>query len=77
MSVSMIFKEGSDRLTHCVTLFDIARETGMSDATIRRARLDPDTKSYRSPPQTWQKAIAKLARARAGELVRLAEELEG
>ena len=77
MSMSMNFKEGSSRLIKSVTLIDIARETGMSDATIRRARLDPDTKSYRSPPQHWQQAIAKLARERAGELVKLAEELEG
>ena len=72
----MNFKEGSDRLTHCVTLSDIARETGMSDATIRRARLGPDTSSYRSPPENWEQSIAKLARERAGELMRLAEELE-
>ena len=77
MSVSMNFKEGSDRLTHCVTLSDIARETGMSDATIRRARLGPDTTSYRSPPRLWEKAIAKLARERARGLLGLAEELDG
>jgi len=49
----------------------------MSDATIRRARLGPDTKSYRTPPPGWEKAITKLARKRAGELVKLADELEG
>ncbi len=77
MSVSMIFKQASDRLTQFVTLSDIARRTGMSDSTIRRARLAPETSSYRSPPAGWEKAIAKLARERAGELVKLAEELEG
>ena len=48
----------------------------MSDATIRRARLAPETTSYRSPPQRWEKAIAKRARERARELLGLAEELE-
>ena len=28
-------------------------------------------------PAGWEKAIAKLARERGGELVKLAEELEG
>ena len=73
----MDFKQASDRLTSCVTLSHIARETAMSDATIRRARLGPDTKSYRTPPPGWEKAITKLARKRAGELVKLAEELGG
>ncbi len=31
---------------------------------------------YRQPPAGWEKAIAKLARERVGELVKLAEELE-
>ena len=32
--------------------------------------------SYRSPPPGWEKAVAKLARKKGGELVKLAEELE-
>ncbi len=32
---------------------------------------------YRQPPAGWERAIAKLARKRAGELVKLAEGLEG
>ena len=43
---------------------------------IRQARLDPASSSYRRPPAGWESAIAKLARERAGELVKLAEELE-
>jgi len=42
----------------------------------RGARLDPEGSSFRRPPDGWEKAIAKLARERAGELAKLAEELE-
>ncbi len=73
----MEFKEASDRLTACKTLSDVAGEVGVSDGLVRQARLDPATASYRNPPDGWEKAIAKLARERAGELLQLAEELEG
>jgi hypothetical protein len=69
------FKVASDRLTHCVTLADIAEASGGAESTIRQARLDPDSSSYRRPPEGWQAAIAKLAEARAAELSRLAAEL--
>jgi hypothetical protein len=39
--------------------------------------MDPSSANYRRPPDGWEKAIAKLARERAGELLGLAEELEG
>ncbi len=74
----MDFKTASDRATGaCVTLDDIAVAAGVSDSLIRRARLDPKGSSFRRPPDGWEGAIAKLARVRAGELVELAEELEG
>lgn len=71
------FKEATDRATTArITLADIASTAGVSDNAIRRARLDPRSRdSYRSPPDGWQAAIAKLATERAAELTRLAEEL--
>ena len=44
-------------------------------ASTARARLDSSTDSYRRPPEGWESAVAKLARERAAELVKLAEEL--
>ena len=75
----MDFRDASNALTQsCPTLADIAEAAGVSDNAIRRARLDPGSgDSYRRPPDGWQGAVAKLARERAAELVRLAEELEG
>ena len=74
----MNFNEASDRATTtCITLADVAGASGVTHHAVRRARLDPGTDSYRPPPAGWEKAIAKLAREKAGELEKLAEELEG
>ena len=73
----MEFKQATDRATTtCITLADIASAAGVTHHSVRRARLDPGTASYRTPAAGWEKAIAKLARERAGDLVKLAEELE-
>jgi len=39
--------------------------------------LIPQPQVTAPPPAGWEKAIAKLARERAEELLKLAEELEG
>ena len=64
-------------MTPAITLADLSTELGMSVAAVRQARLDPGGPSYRTPPTGWEVAIAKLCRKRGGELVKLAEELEG
>lgn len=71
----MDFKEATDRVTRCPTHDDIAAATGVTRNTVARARLDPSTDSYRSPPEGWEQALAKLARERAEELLGLAEDL--
>ena len=73
----MIFTEATDGLTACPTHQDIADTAGWTSVqTVRQARLDPSSSSYRTPPAGWEPAIARLARERAAELVKLAEELE-
>lgn len=73
----MDFIEATDRaIQTCITLAEIAKAAGVSHHGIRRARLKPGTSSYRSPPAGWEGKLAKLARKRARELERLAEELE-
>lgn len=71
------FNEATDRLMSCPTLGDLAEAAGVSHGLMRQARLDPSAGSYRRPPDGWERAVAKLARAKAAELVKLAEELEG
>ena len=73
----MDFRDATDELTRCPNLADVSREAGVSDGLIRQARLDPKSTSYRRPPEGWQTAVGRLARERAAELVRLAEELGG
>jgi hypothetical protein len=73
----MDFKEASSRLTDGHTLADIAAETGMSEATVRRARLDPDSPAFRSPPPNWKAAIIALAEQRIESLRELIRALRG
>jgi hypothetical protein len=71
----MDFKEASSRLTDGHSLADIAAETGMSEATVRRARLEPNSPAYRSPPPNWKEAIIRLAEQRIEALSKLVREL--
>lgn len=73
----MDFREATDRATEtCITLASIAEACGVTHHSVRRARLEQGTDSYRSPPDGWRAAVAKLARKRAAELEALADSLE-
>ncbi len=72
----MNFKQATDVLGDYVTHQRIAAECSVSVQTIRQARLDKENPNHRSPPPMWSRVIARLARQRAKELARLAEELE-
>ena len=74
----MSFVETTDRLmASSVGLREIADALGVSYSTVRATRLPVGSSSHRKPPVGWEKAMAKLARKRGGELVKLAAELEG
>lgn len=75
VSKRMDFKEASSRLTDGHSLADIAAETGMSEATVRRARLEPSSPAYRSPPPKWKEAIIRLAEHRIAQLSELITRL--
>ena len=72
----MDFKQATNVMLGSVTLADIAEAAGVDPTTIRRARLDESSPNYRRPPANWREIIARLARARGGELGDLAEKLE-
>jgi len=72
----MDFRKATDILTSAPTHADIADAAGVSTQSVRQARMDPASKSYRSPPDGWEKALGKLARDRAAQLEALAEDLE-
>lgn len=72
----MTFREAMQELVKRVTQQDVAREMGVSFYTIRQATYLADASAYRTPPKGWEAVVARLARERAGELLRLADELE-
>ncbi|HEX6371848.1 MAG TPA: hypothetical protein VF006_23195 [Longimicrobium sp.] len=73
----MDFKTATDRLSEAkITADDIAEAFGVVRNTIARARLDPSSPAYRSPPQNWHAVLARLARERSVALQAIAEVLE-
>lgn len=72
----MDFKEATDTLTRRITADEIAAAAGVSISSIARARLDPSSSAYRSPPDNWQPVLARLARERIQELVEFVNGLE-
>jgi len=72
----MNFKTATDRLTERITADEIAKAFGVARNTIARARLDPSSSAYRSPPEDWEAVLARLARDLSAEFSELAEELE-
>ena len=73
----MDFIQATDRLVKCHSHRDVSDVLGIDVQRIRQARLGTEKAGHRRPPAGWERAIARLARERAGELVKLAEELEG
>lgn len=72
----MDFKAATDALIGTVSLLDLSRELKVSHGLLRQARLSPDSASYRNPPEGWQAAVARLARERGGDLLKLADRLD-
>jgi hypothetical protein len=71
----MDFRKATDGLCAKVDHEDVARALGVSLQTIRQARLQPDTKSHRSPPGGWRDAVIRLAEEKVSHYRRLIEEL--
>ncbi len=70
----MTFKKATDILgASAAALGEVFR---LQPQTVRQMRLDPESPSYRTPPENWRAMVASLARERARELERLADELE-
>jgi hypothetical protein len=73
----MDFKEATDLLGRTITQADVARAAGVSHHSVRQARLARDHPAHRKPPASWPAAVARLARERSDDLIRLALTLEG
>jgi len=71
----MDFKKATEELMAGMTRGQIADALGVSEATVRQARLDEAAKAHRNAPDGWEATLAKLARQRSERLRRLAEKL--
>lgn len=57
----MDFKEATDSLFNGLDHARLAKQLGVSVATVRQARLKPTAGAHRSPPPGWKEGVAKLA----------------
>ncbi|HEY4941864.1 MAG TPA: hypothetical protein VII56_10585 [Rhizomicrobium sp.] len=71
----MDFKKATEELMAGMTRGQIAEALGVSEATVRQARLDDTANAHRNPPAGWEAKVAKLAKQRAERLQRVAERL--
>ncbi len=72
----MDFCEATDDLCGKVDHRDVAQALGVSLQTIRQARLNPETRSHRPPPDGWREAVMRLAEERVSHYRRLIQELQ-
>ena len=71
----MDFKKATEELMAGMTRGQIAEALGVSEATVRQARLGESANAHRNPPEGWEAKVAKLAKQRAERLTRLSEHL--
>jgi hypothetical protein len=72
----MTYYEATGALTRAISFAELARALRRSEGRVLRARLVKDTDRHGRPPPYWPRAVARLARQRAMELLYLAEEME-
>jgi transposase-like protein len=72
----MDFREAARRLGEQITTATMAKELGVSEHTVRQARLQAGASGHRSPPEGWPRILARLAREREGHFRSLADALE-
>jgi hypothetical protein len=74
--MALDFRKATDELLDSISHQKLAKDLGVSVATVRQARLDESAKAHRNPPEHWQLIVATLARKRAERLKRLADSLK-
>jgi transposase len=71
----MNFREATESLCAGISHEELAKALGVSIATVRQARLRPDAKAHRSPPDNWREGVRRLAEQRASQYLRLMSQL--
>ena len=72
----MDFKKATEELMAGMTRGQIAEALGVSEATVRQARLDESANAHRNPPEGWEAKVSRLAFARGAALMLLANRLK-
>lgn len=72
----MDFRTAANIIGRQITTADMAKAVGMSDHSVRQARLIEGAPGYRTPPKEWETALVRLARERIAELEAIVRELE-
>lgn len=72
----MDFKKATDDLFSGVDHAKLAKELGVSIASIRQARLNPAAKAHRTPPGNWEISVARLAEERAAHYMQLSDKIK-
>ncbi len=54
---------------------ELAAALGCASNSIRQARMAEEKRGHRSPPPGWEAAVARLARQKAAQLLKLADKL--
>jgi hypothetical protein len=74
-NIDMKFREAVDSLCSALTHEDVAKALGVSVQTVRQARMQEESKAFRTPPKNWEKAIIRLAESRIAYCRGLIEKL--
>lgn len=69
------FRNATDGLFSRVEHEDLANVLGVSVASIRQARLNPEANAHRAAPHHWRAAVLRLAEQRLEHYRELIEQL--
>ena len=73
--MAMNFIAATDALFARTGPDDLAKELGCAPNSVRQARMDEGKKGHRTAPPGWEAAVARLARQKAAQLLKLADRL--
>jgi hypothetical protein len=69
------FRDITNDLFSKIGAEELALQIGCSLGSVKQARMDRTSSSYREPPAGWEEAARKLALDRAAYFTKLAERL--
>jgi hypothetical protein len=71
----MKFRDATDQLFRQIDHGALAEKLHVSIASIRQARLRPESLAHRAPPKEWERAVASLAEQQIEHYRKLADTL--